>query len=194
MTFKHRMHKHYRHILKSLDGCQCIHLTSIHWHAVLLPLICIKLKISRLFDVWACRSPHVEDESKMPAQLALVDTYSVIIISLDYVTLIFLLGIWICFVEVLYNVTSVVWRGKGVEQVGEQQQRCRSRKRKWENFVRLCVCEMCLQPLVTSSSKPCLCLISTLSFLEMFCSCSVLEQGYVVMSVTSTSSVCLLQD
>ncbi len=153
MTFKHRMHKHYRHILKSLDRCQCIHLTSIHWHDTLLPLICIKLKIARLFDGWACRSPHVEDESKMPAQLALVDTYSVIIIYLDYVTLIFLLGIWICFVEVLYNVTSVVWRGKGVEQEGEQQQRCRSRKRKWENFVRLCVC-VCVCVCVKCVSSP----------------------------------------
>lgn len=80
------------------------------------------------------------------------------------------------FVEVSYNITSVVWRGKGVEQEGKQQQRCRGIKGKWENFVRLCVlcvCEMlCLQPLVTSSSKPCLGLISTWSFLEMFCSCS----------------------
>ncbi len=82
----------------------------------------------------------------MPAQLALVDTYSVIIISLDYVTLIFLLGIWICFVEVLYNVTSVVWRGKGVEQEGEQQQRCRSKVRK---LVRLCVC-VCVKCCVSS--------------------------------------------
>ncbi len=88
----------------------------------------------------------------MPTQLAIVDTNSVIIISLDYVTLIFLLGILIWFVEVLYNVTSVVWRGKGVEQEGEQQQRCRSRKRKWENFVRLCVC-VCVWNFV--SPAPC---------------------------------------
>ncbi len=107
------MHQHYRTILKSLDGCQCIHLTSIHWHAALLPLICIKLKIARLFDVWACRSPHVENESKMPTQLAIVDTNSVIIISLDYVTLIFLLGIWIWFDLLKSCIMWLQWCGEG---------------------------------------------------------------------------------